>query len=512
MQKIPAVRVAITRGATPAGRAVHAAAAHPLEGPAPVAATPVVPAMPAVKSVDDHGVNNSGLNGLTVNGTSALDTGTFTVSAVQPIQYTVREVPGLLDPANETLLSGVIPESHPLQLAPGRIPTEDRPKRLVVVDDNVDLHFGDQIRAYFAAHNADAHFLVLPTCEDNKNFDLVFRVAEEIEKVKLNRRKEPLIAIGGGVCLDVCGLAANLYRRNTPIIKVPTTLMGVVDASIGIKTAVNFIGKKNKLGTYCPPLAVFADLSFLRTLDDRNLANGSAEILKMACIKDEKLFHLLEAHATTLMATHYQCDDSSAVIRRAIQGMLEELEYNLHEHILLRLVDYGHTFSMDIEMAGLEFGMLHGEAVSIDMALTTVMARERNLITVEESERVFQIMAAFRLPIWHDVCDDAVLWKKALADIIKTRDGAQRTPLMRGVGAASFINDITEEELLAAVAGLKERAQTHPVSYMHMADHTPADSSNVAVSPLVYEPAHQPSVSAPAVKAPSVGRSPALMS
>lgn len=87
---------------------------------------------------------------------------------------------------------------------------------------------------------------------------------------------------------------------------MPTTLMGVVDASIGIKTAVNFIGKKNKLGTYCPPLAVFADLSFLRTLDDRNLANGSAEIVKMACIKDEKLFHLLEQHASTLMATHYQ--------------------------------------------------------------------------------------------------------------------------------------------------------------------------------------------------------------
>lgn len=116
----------------------------------------------------------------------------------------------------------MIPESHPLQLAPGRSPAEERPKRLVVVDANVDLHFGDKIRAYFDANNAEAHILVLPMCEDNKNFDLVFRVAEEIEKVKLNRRKEPLIAIGGGVCLDVCGLAANLYRRNTPIIKVCT--------------------------------------------------------------------------------------------------------------------------------------------------------------------------------------------------------------------------------------------------------------------------------------------------
>ena len=79
---------------------------------------------------------------------------------------------------------------------------------------------GDQIRAYFAAHDAQLHLLSLPTWEDNKDFELVFHVAEEIERIKLNRRKEPLIAIGGGVCLDICGLAANLYRRNTPIIKV----------------------------------------------------------------------------------------------------------------------------------------------------------------------------------------------------------------------------------------------------------------------------------------------------
>ena len=82
--------------------------------------------------------------------------------------------------------------------------------------------------------------------------------------------------------------------------------MAVVDASIGIKTGVNFIGKKNKLGTYCPPLAVFTSTAFLQTLCPRNLANGSAEILKMACVKDGALFELLEEHAASLMATRYQ--------------------------------------------------------------------------------------------------------------------------------------------------------------------------------------------------------------
>ena len=120
------------------------------------------------------------------------------------------------------------------------------------------------------------------------------------------RRKEPIIAIGGGVCLDVAGLAANLYRRNTPLIKIPTTVMAAVDASIGIKTAVNFHGRKNKMGTYCAPLAVFIDKTFLKTLGDRHLSNGSAEILKMACIKDRELFELMEQHSAELIQTKFQ--------------------------------------------------------------------------------------------------------------------------------------------------------------------------------------------------------------
>lgn len=128
------------------------------------------------------------------------------------------------------------------------------------------------------------------------------------------RRKEPIIAIGGGVCLDVAGLAANLYRRNTPLIKIPTTVMAAVDASIGIKTAVNFHGRKNKMGTYCAPLAVFIDKTFLKTLGDRHLSNGSAEILKMACIKDRELFELLEKHSAELIQTKFQVGSLQAGI------------------------------------------------------------------------------------------------------------------------------------------------------------------------------------------------------
>lgn len=88
--------------------------------------------------------------------------------------------------------------------------------------------------------------------------------------------------------------------------QVPTTVMGVVDASIGIKTAVNFHEKKNKLGTYCPPLGVLYDTSFLQTLDSRHISNGSAEILKMACIKDRELFDLMDKNAEHLIGDKFQ--------------------------------------------------------------------------------------------------------------------------------------------------------------------------------------------------------------
>jgi 3-dehydroquinate synthase len=399
-------------------------------------------------------MNSPGLGGLTAGGTSGLSTGSFQVKAAQPVSYTIQEVVGLLDLDNEALLRGVVPGSFPSQLAAS--PTQEiGQRRFVIMDDNVYRLYGERVEQYFTHHSFEYEILPLPTNEANKSFELVFEVADALEKFGINRRKEPIIAIGGGVCLDVAGLAANLFRRNTPLIKVPTTLMAAVDASVGIKTAVNFHEKKNKLGTYCPPLAVFLDRSFLRSLDQRNISNGAAEMLKMACIKDEELFNILEQHAEDIMISKFQGPIAGMAMRRSIQGMLEELEYNLWEHILCRLVDYGHTFSPEIEMAALASGeeLLHGEAVNIDMALTTQISCNRGLISPTQRDRVFKVMNALQLPMQHGVCNTK-LYMKALRDTTKARDGLQRTPLMAGIGAAVFVNDLEEHEVAAAAAAM----------------------------------------------------------
>jgi 3-dehydroquinate synthase len=402
--------------------------------------------------------NKSGLNGLTVGSTTGLTTGNFTVSAQMPVLYTVQEVPGILDIKNKALLRGVVPGSFPFVLGPEPEVAVGL-RRLVVIDNNVERIYGDRLRQYFEHHGVEYKLLVLPTCEENKELHLVTTIAEAIEEFKINRRQEPIIAIGGGVCLDVAGLAANLFRRNTGIIKVPTTVMGVVDASIGIKTAVNFHEKKNKLGTYCPPLGVLYDTSFLRSLDSRHISNGSAEILKMACIKDRDLFELMDKYAEDLIAEKFQGPVGAAAIRRSIQGMLEELEYNLWEAILVRLVDYGHTISPELEMAALRSPemLLHGEAVTIDMALSAELSYGRGLITAAERARILGLMVRLGLPLWHESCN-LKLFMKGLEDMTRTRDGLQRVPLMKSIGAAVFIYDITEMEMGAAADRLMQYA------------------------------------------------------
>lgn len=399
-------------------------------------------------------VNRTGINGLTACGTEGLSTGSFEVRAVQAVSYSISEVSGLTDLENPALRRGVVPDSFPSQLAAEPTSTIGQ-RRFVIMDSNVHALHGANFERYFEHHGFEYKLLALPTNESTKSFDLVFEIAEQLELFGINRRKEPVIAIGGGVCLDVAGLAANLFRRNTPVIKVPTTLMAAVDAAVGIKTAVNFHNRKNKMGTYCPPLAVFLDRAYLRTLDQRNLSNGAAEMLKMACIKDYDLFSILEDHSEDILASKFQGPIAGTAMRRSIQGMLEELEPNLWEHVLCRLVDYGHTFSPEIEMAALasDDELLHGEAVNIDMALTTYMSFNRGLISKSERDRVLSVMASLQLPVNHAVCNSK-LFMKALTDTTKARDGWQRMPLMKGIGSAVFVNDVSAVEIAAAATAL----------------------------------------------------------
>jgi len=374
----------------------------------------------------------------------ALSTG-WVVQTQQAVVYDVRTKDGLFEVDDRDLIEvGVSGRSAKL-------------RRFVVIDETVDALYGDRIREYFAAHGVETRILTLDVSETAKTMQSVFDVVDGIDSFGISRRHEPIIGIGGGVLLDIVGLAASLYRRSTPYIRVPTTLMGIVDAGIGAKTGVNYSSHKNRLGSYYAPKAVFLDRMFLASLQARELSNGLAEILKIALVKDRRLFELLEEHGEQLIEDRFQnCDAAGEVLDRSIHGMLEELQPNLWEAQLERLVDFGHTFSPALEMRALP-SLLHGEAVTIDMALSTALSVSRGLISEADAERVLATMRALRLPTSHELCRPEFLWE-ALQESVDHRDGLQRTPLAVGIGDAMFVNDLSQAEVADAAAWLAERA------------------------------------------------------
>lgn len=377
------------------------------------------------------------------------------VRANKPVSYEVRFCDNLLEPANPDLAG-----------AGGQVGATRR--RFVVIDSTVDLLYGDRIRTYFERWGIEVGICVVAADETRKGIDTIETVVQQLDRFGVSRRNEPIVAIGGGVLTDIVGLASSLYRRGTPFIRVPTTLIGIVDAGVGIKTGVNFNGHKNRLGSYFPADLTLLDRSFLATVEPRHVSNGMAEILKMALIKDRELFTLLEQHGRTLLDQKFQgfslAGDRAArsVLQRAIHGMLDELHHNLWEATLERRVDYGHSFSPTLEMRAMP-ALLHGEAVCIDMALTTVIAWQRATITADDRDRVFELMQALGLPSWHVLLDDPTTVVNALEDAVRHRDGKQRLPLPVGIGKAAFVNDVTEEEIASALR-TQRRLGTAPES------------------------------------------------
>ena len=355
------------------------------------------------------------------------------------IEYEVINTSGLFHPQNWALLSV------------GKI--EDA-RRFVVVDANVDKHHGDAIRAYFDFHNVDARIVTFPGGEENKTLDQYLALAHELDLFPIHRRDEPIIAIGGGVLTDLVGFVAASHRRGVPYIKAPTTLMGYVDASIGIKTGFNFNGNKNRLGAFHAPQTVLLDKTLLRTLPRRHILNGVCEIIKLAIVCDAELFDMLELHGARCVESHFQNGESDAILDRAISGMIKELEPNLFEAELARKVDFGHTFSYGLETRH-EVNLLHGEAVLLDILLSTLIARGRDLLTENETERIFRLTSELGFALNVSALDPSLLWS-SLTERTYHRNGLQRVPMPRGIGGCVFLNDIHEAEIESAVKILED--------------------------------------------------------
>jgi 3-dehydroquinate synthase len=370
----------------------------------------------------------------------------WTIRTHLPVEFTVQAMDDLFDDTQTVLIRGA---------SAGK-----KIRRLIIIDEQVYSLHGERIEQYFLRNNV--HYKIVPiiASETTKDIDNLSAILHAMENFQLMRQSEPVIVIGGGVLLDLAGFAASIYRRGVPYIKVPTTLVGFVDVSIAAKTAINYFGKRNRLGAYYPPMAVYLDRSFLKTLKRRDFSNGLGEILKMALIKDARLFELLEAHGKELIEQKFQNGRiASDVIDRSIQTMLEELEPNLWEKNLKRSVDFGHSFSPVIEMRALP-DLYHGEAVAIDMLLSCIISSQRGLLSKGELGRIFKTARHLELPTFHPMFGDPKILKEALADTMIHRNGDQNLPMVPKIGQFTFFNDVSDGEIAKAASTLVEMNKT----------------------------------------------------
>jgi 3-dehydroquinate synthase len=338
---------------------------------------------------------------------------------------------------------------------------------LAVVDHNVHRLYGSQIEAYFQHYNIDLTLFPIVITEPTKTLDTLQSIIDAFADFGLVR-KEPVLIVGGGLLTDVAGFACATYRRSTNFIRIPTTLISLVDAGVAIKVGVNHGKLKNRLGAYHAPKKVILDFSFLQTLPTPEVRNGMAELVKIAVVSNAEVFELLYEHGDELLATHFGHIGGTPELKeiaqqvnyKAIETMLELETPNLHELDLDRVIAYGHTWSPTLELAP-SVPLLHGHAVNIDMALSATIAQQRGYITVEDRDRILGLMSRIGLSLDHPLLDIEHLWYSTQS-ITQTRDGLQRAAMPKPIGECFFVNDLTREELEAALTEHKRICAAYP--------------------------------------------------
>lgn len=338
---------------------------------------------------------------------------------------------------------------------------------LMVIDQTVYGLYRQQIDRYFAHYQIDLTVFQVSIKEPEKTLRTFEKIVDAFADFGLVR-KEPVLVVGGGLTTDVAGFACSAYRRKTNYIRVPTSLIGLIDASVAIKVAVNHGKLKNRLGAYHASQKVILDFSFLGTLPIEQIRNGMAELIKIAVVGNQEIFELLEEHGAALLHSHFGYLNGTPELQavghrltyKAIQVMLELEVPNLHELDLDRVIAYGHTWSPTLELTP-EPPMLHGHSVNIDMAFTATIAQLRGYISVEDRNRILGLMSRLGLAIDSLYLTPELLWKATEA-ITRTRDGLQRAAAPRPIGQCVFMNDLTRSELDNALGVHRAIAQNYP--------------------------------------------------
>jgi 3-dehydroquinate synthase len=265
---------------------------------------------------------------------------------------------------------------------------------VLITDDSVGSIYAKKMMDCFKDVGLNISLIEFPAGESSKNINTVLDIVGKLLELGADR-STMLIALGGGVVGDLVGFIASVYMRGIPCIQIPTTLIGQVDSSIGGKTAIDLTHGKNLLGTFCQPRAVFADLTFLETLPDKEFNNGLAEIIKYGIIDDEKMFSILEENMDTVKSR------DSAFMLKLVEGCCRIkksiVEIDEKEQGLRRLLNFGHTLGHALEAVS-QYTISHGEGVALGMIAAARISKKMRYLDAIQLTRIEEVILKAGLP------------------------------------------------------------------------------------------------------------------
>ncbi|MBI4787951.1 MAG: 3-dehydroquinate synthase [Chloroflexi bacterium] len=289
----------------------------------------------------------------------------------------------------------------------------------------------------------------IPDSEQYKTLDSVSRIYDQLIDARLDRQSI-IFALGGGVIGDIAGFAAATFLRGVSFVQLPTTLLAMVDASLGGKVAVDHPRGKNLVGAFKQPHAVIADTNALTTLPAAELHSGMAEVVKHAVIDDAGLFEMLEQNPHPDPITR----SKRSWVARAMQVKINIVARDPLEQGERAKLNLGHTFGHAFELLS-NYGMQHGEAVAIGMVCATRLAARRDLCDTHLVTRIEKLLSAIGLPtrVPREMAADAI-WSAMATD--KKRVGSRlRFILPRALGDVVIVDDVTREEVVSVIDELQ---------------------------------------------------------
>jgi 3-dehydroquinate synthase len=318
---------------------------------------------------------------------------------------------------------------------------------VVITDSNVGFGYSMSMQDALASAGYEVGMLDVPAGESSKSMRQVERLLEQLPAMNLDRQSF-VVAFGGGVVGDLAGFVAATYLRGIALVQVPTTLLAQVDSSVGGKVGVNLPQGKNLVGAFHQPRLVIADTNLLRTLPDRQLRAGFAEVIKHGAIRDPEFFAWLERKRNDVLDLEPHA--LAYVVKRCCEIKADVVSRDERESGLRAILNFGHTIGHAMEALADYVGLLHGEAISMGMVAAAYLSTKRAGLPAGEAARLRALLDASGLPVRLGDNYELPELMEAMRLDKKAKNGKLRFVLLKHIGEAFVSDAVTDEDLKEA--------------------------------------------------------------